>query len=274
MTAWVKFRVDCQLPASLSPSTTTREHVAVELFDDRRLEEVLTKIEELKASIVSAITIKLEHDFIHEWKSPETEWVAAVVQSNNHEWIAGKDYQWPYDWSNQRVPAHDPLLVYTSPRGLFSKVGYQFAARASFRKFVDAMPESFEYTGGEIIRKGKQLAHWSRVEPIRQVTLLSSDSLGLISTTFHPRPFRSHLLWMGQPCTEDFGFVWDKLKVGWFEQQTCALLPVETAIKLSKRFFADFLAYPVYDRNSPTAKRALEVFEQITERITLQGWTR
>jgi hypothetical protein len=272
MAARVTFRLDRELPESLARSRGMKEHVAVDIFDAKRLEEVLSGLESLGVAIISAVGIDLDFHFVHEWVSPDPDWVAVVVATDNHEWLADDSYTWPFDWSKQRVPPEQPLRVYTTPRGAFCEFGYQFGARASFRKFVDAMPESFEYTTGEIIRKGKVLGSWSRVEPLREVALLSADSLGTISTTFHPRPFRSHVLWMGNRVPEDFGFVWDTLGHGWFEQERCALVPVNTARKLSMRFAGDFLGCPVFDRQSATAARAVEVFRLVRERLPMRGW--
>jgi hypothetical protein len=268
----VTFRLDRELPASLARSRGMKEHVAVDIFDPARLEEVLSELESLGAAVVSAVHIDLGFNFVHEWEDPDPDWVAVVVASDNHEWLADDSYSWPMDWSKQRVPPEQPLRVYTTPRGAFCEFGYQFGARSSFRKFVDAMPESFEYTTGEIIRKGKVLDSWSRVEPIREVALLSADSLGSISTTFHPQPLRSHVMWMGSRLSDDFGFVWDALYHGWFEQERCALVPVNTARKLSHRFPGDFLGEPVFDRESATAVRAVEVFRTVRERLPMRGW--
>lgn len=273
MTARITFRLDRELPESLARSHFKKEHVAVDIFDAKRLDEVLSGLQSLEAVIVSAPSIELDFQFVHKWEVPDPDWVAAVVASDSHEWLADDSYTWPFDWSKQRVPPEQPLRVYTTPRGAFCEFGYQFGARASFRKFADAMPEWFEYTTGEIIRKGKVLESWSRVEPLREMALLSADSLGTMSTTFHPRPFRSHLLWMGNRIPEDFGFVWDTLGHGWFEQVRCALVPVGTARKLSSRFPGDFLGYPVFDRESATATRAVEVFRMVRERLPMRGWS-
>src|SRR5262249_6030788 len=156
--------------------------------------------------------IELDFGFVHNWNRPDPEWIAAVVASDNHEDLADEFYTWPSDWSKQRVAPNEPLRIYTGPRGKFSGLGYHFVARASFRKFVDEMPDAFEYTTGDVIRRGKILDSWSRVEPLREVALLSADSLGTLCTaSSHPRPYRSHLLWMGARIPEGFGFVWDKL---------------------------------------------------------------
>jgi hypothetical protein len=272
MTARVTFRLDRELPEFLARSRGMREMVAIDLFDSQRLEEVLSGLETLSASVVSAVSIDLDSALVNNWEHPDPDWVAAVVASDNHEWLADESYTWPFDWSKQRVPPQKPLRVYTGPRGTFCKCGFHFGARTAFRRFVDEMPESFEYTTGEIIRKGKVLASWSRVEPISEVTLLSADSLGTMSTSFHPRPFRSHVLWMGTRVPEDFGFVWDTLSHGWFEQERCALVPVNTARKLGARFPGDFLGYPVFDRESATAFRAVAVFRLIRERLAMRGW--
>ena len=45
------------------------------------------------------------------------------------------------------------------------------------------MPESFEYAVGSVLRKGKVLDGWSRIEPVREVSILSANSLGSVSTT-------------------------------------------------------------------------------------------
>jgi hypothetical protein len=77
---------------------------------------------------------------------------------------------------------------------------------------------------------------------------------------------------MGSRIPEDFGFVWDKLCHGWLEQERCALVPVNTARKLGRKFLGDFLGEPVFDRESPTAVRAVEVFRMVRERLPTQGW--
>ncbi len=272
MSARITFRLDRKLPESLARSRGMKENVAIDMFDSKRLEEVLSALEDLGASVVSAVSINQDVDFVHNWEHPDPDWVAAVVVSDNHAWLADESYRWPFDWSRQRVPPLQPLRVYTIPRGKFCKCGFHFAARASFRQFADQMPESFEYTTGEVIRKGKVMDSWSRVEPIREATLLSADSLGTVSTSFHPRLFRSHVLWMGTRIPDDFGFVWDKLNHGWFEQERCALVPVNTARKLGARFPGDFLGWPVFDRASAIAVRAVEVFQMVRERLPMRGW--
>jgi len=78
---------------------------------------------------------------------------------------------------------------------------------------------------------------------------------------------------MGNRIDGDFGFVWDPLLHGKLEQERCALVPVNTASKLSKKFPGDFVALPVYDRQSTVARRSLEVFHMICERIPIQGWS-
>ena len=78
---------------------------------------------------------------------------------------------------------------------------------------------------------------------------------------------------MGNRVSDDFGFVWDQLQHGWFEQQRCALVPAATAQKLAKRFPGDFVPRPVFDRESPTARRAVEVFQQVREKLPIRGWS-
>ncbi len=78
---------------------------------------------------------------------------------------------------------------------------------------------------------------------------------------------------MGNGIDDDFGFVWDPLLHGKLGQERCALVPVNTARKLSKKFPGDFVALPVYDRRSSVARRSLEVFQMIRERVPIQGWS-
>ncbi len=268
----VTFRVDRGLPEGLARSPGANQNVAIDLFDAGRLAEVLAALDALGAAMVSAIGVELDQLFVDRRPEPDPNWVAAVVASDNHGWLADPTYTWPYDWAGQRVAPGQPLRVYTTPRGAFSRLGLQFAARASFRRFVESMPESFEYTTGEVIRKGTVLDGWSRVEPVREVTVLASDSLGAVSTTFHPQPFQSHLLWMGTRTEGDFGFVWDRLPHGWFGQERCALVPVGTARALAARFPGDFLGWPVFDVESATARRAVEVYRTIRDRLPMHGW--
>ncbi|MCA9173255.1 MAG: hypothetical protein KDB14_02085 [Planctomycetales bacterium] len=267
------FRLDRELPDSLATTSSRKCHVAVDIFDGKRLVEVLDHLEALGVEIVSAISIELKHRLVHEWETPDPDWVAAVVASNNHEWLADDSYVWPFDWSQQRVVPEQPLRVYTAPRGVFSGLGHHFGARASFRRFVESMPESFEFTAGDVVRKGKTLESWSRLEPLRDVSILSADSLGAISTTRHPQPFRSHILWMGSRLREDFGYAWDPLWHGWLEQERSVVVPVGTAIKLSRRFPGDFLGYPVLDRESAMAVRAIEAVQMVRERLPMKGWS-
>jgi hypothetical protein len=270
MSIRVTFRLDRDLPESLAVSPLLKTNVAVDIFDSERLQSVLSELELLEAVIVSAISVDCGFDPVTCWEEPSADWVAAVVTSDNFEWIADESYRWPCDMAAQRIPPHQPLRVYKPPRGIFSRVGFHFAARASFRKFVDEMPESFEYTTGDIVRKGKVLESWTRVDPVREVSLISADSLGCMET--QPRPYRSKLLWMGTRMDGDFGFVWDTLFHGKYEQEHCALVPVNTARKLAKKFPGDFLVKPVFDRQSATAIRALEAFRTVREKLPMRGW--
>jgi hypothetical protein len=77
---------------------------------------------------------------------------------------------------------------------------------------------------------------------------------------------------MGSRLDGDFGFVWDTLFHGKYEQEHCALVPVNTARKLSQKFPGDFLVKPVFDRQSATAVRALEVYRAIREKLPMRGW--
>jgi hypothetical protein len=264
------FRLDRDLPESLALSSLMKTNVSIDLFDSEQLESVLLDLERLGVVIVSAVSVDFGFDPVTCWEEPAAEWVAAVVTSDNFESVAGESSKWPFDLTAQRVPSHEPLRVNNSPRGKFSRIGFHFAARASFRQVVDAMPESFEYTTGHVIRKGKVLDSWARVEPVREVSLLSPDSVGCLLT--HPRPYRSHLLWMGSRIDDDFGFVWDSLTHGKFEQERCALVPVSTARRLAQKFPGDFLGKPVFDRRSATAERAVEVFRTIRARLPMQDW--
>lgn len=273
MSASVTFRVDRELPASLTRSPAVPGFVAIDLFDPDRLEAVVAALEGFGAVIVSAVSVGLGLHPIACWDDPSPDWVAGIVTSDNHEWLVDESYRCvAFDRSIQRVPPDEPLRICTGPRGQFSRLGYHFGARASFRKAVDQPPESFEYTTGEVVRKGKVLDSWSRIEPVRAVRLLSADSLGNLSTTAHTYPFRSSLLWMGDRAAEDFGFVWDELGHGAFEQERCALVPVSVARRLTRKFPGDFLADPVLDRESATARRAVEVFRMICDRLPMEGW--
>ncbi len=178
MTHTVSFRVDRDLPEAISLSPFCKTNVALDIFAADLLETVITTLESNGAVVVSAVSINLPENLAACWEDPDSDWIAGVVGSDNHEWVAPENYRMPYDLAGQRVAPHLPLRIFTGPQGMFSEIGFQFAAKASFRKFVDEMPESFDYTTGDIVRRGKVLASWSRVEPVREMRMLSAHSLG------------------------------------------------------------------------------------------------
>ena len=54
---------------------------------------------------------------------------------------------------------------------------------------------------------------------------------------------------------------------------TINVVPVGTAIKLSRQFPGDFLGYPVLDRESAMAVRAIEAVQMVRERLPMKGWS-
>ena len=271
MTLRVSFRVDRDLPDTICCSPLLKTNLVIDIFDRERLETAIATAEASGAVIVSSVSIVMPENLRTAWENPDPDWVAAVVGSNNHEWVAPENYRMPYDLNAQRVAPELPLRIFTGPEGLFTRIGFQFAGRTSFRKFVDEMPESFEYSTGDIVRRGKVLESWSRIEPVREMRILSNDSLGSVKT--NPHLYRANLLWIGNRVEDDFGFVWDPLLHGTMEQERCALVTITTARRLMKRFPVDFSAKPVYDRESTSARRVLEVFQMIRERLPFLGWS-
>ena len=220
MTHSVSFRVDRDLPEAFSLSPFLKANVSIDIFATERLETVLAAIESIGAVIVSAVSVSFSEHLAACWDNPDSDWVAGVVGSDNYEWVAPENYKMPYDLAAQRVAPGLPLRIFTGPRGVFSRIGFQFAARASFRKFVDETPVSFDYSTGDIVRRGKVLESWSRVEPVHEQRILHGDSLG--NLTNDPQVYRSNILWMGNRLDEDFGFVWDPLLHGKLEQERFA----------------------------------------------------
>ena len=185
MGASVTFRLDRELPDSLATTSSRKCHVAVDIFDGKRLVEVLDHLEALGVEIVSAISIELKHRLVHEWETPDPDWVAAVVASNNHEWLADDSYVWPFDWSQQRVVPEQPLRVYTAPRGVFSGLGHHFGARASFRRFVESMPEGYQTQLGRWFKDGRELSggQWQKIALARAFMRGGADLLVLDEPT-------------------------------------------------------------------------------------------
>ena len=109
MSIRISFRVDRELPASLSISPAVKQNVAVDLFDSDRLDDVLSALNHLGAVVISAIGVRGDFEFLKSWDHLDPDWVAAVVGSDNHEWLADDSYVWPYDRSKQRVPPEQAL---------------------------------------------------------------------------------------------------------------------------------------------------------------------
>ena len=177
----------------------------------------------------------------------------------------------------QDVPhlnATNPKIA-SGPLGRFSRIGCHFGAKSSFRAFVDKsqMPD-FEYHSTDIVRRGEIVRGWSRFDPVREVQLLHPNSLGSFTAKHHINPeasYRDILLWMGERCDDDFGYVWDSLRHSWNEQKRPALVTCEAARKLSNHC-KDFFAEPVFDVDSEIATHSVRAFRLVREMLDSETW--